>query len=838
MNWILLMAWRDSRRGRRRLLLFSASVVLGIAALVAIRSFGESLKTTIDSQAKSLLGADIVFSSRDEYPDEIHERIATLGGERSREVSLSSMAFFMRTMGTRLIQLRALEPGFPFYGDFETQPPEAAQKFRAEHGALVEEGLMSQFEAKIGDRVKLGQAEFVISGVLTKVPGETVAFSTIAPRIYIPYEDLARTGLLREESLARFKTYVKLPPGADPDASARKLERRFRENRVDITTVTERKRDLGRSMDNLQHFLSLGGLIALLLGGVGVASAVNVHAREKLASAATLRCLGLSSGRTMAIYLAQGLALGLIGSIAGAALGLIVQSILPAVVADFMPVQLETKIVWSAVAEAMLAGFAICGTFAILPLLPLRRVAPLAAIRSSLDTSVRVWDPWQIILTILLSIGVFAFSVSQAGNYRRGAGFFGGLAGAFFLLWLVSRLIIFTARHIISPRWPYVWRQGMANLFRPNNRTTLLTLSIGLGAFLILTLFLVQGTLVTDLLPQGEGDANAVLFDIQTDQREGVVKIMEAQNAPVLQSAPVVTMRLSAVKGRPTTELIRDPKRTIPRWILRREYRSSYRDTLQNSETHVAGQWPAKTEPNAPTPISIEDGIADDLKIEIGDELEFDVQGVKMQTRVAHLRKVDWKRLQPNFFVVFPTGVLEDAPGFFILTTRVASPESSAKLQREVVRAFPNVSAIDMSLILRTVEGVLKKISFVIRFMALFTVFTGLTVLAAAILTSRFQRVREAVLLRTLGASQKQVSQILLVEYFLLGFLASSTAAALSVGSSWALARFLFETPYTVAVVPLVITVASVCAITMLMGYLGARGPLSKPPLEVLRVET
>lgn len=838
MKWIFLMAWRDSRRGRRRLLLFSASVVLGIAALVAIRSFGESLKQTIEVQAKSLLGADLVFGSRDEFPAEVNSTIDEIGGERAREVSLSSMAFFMRTQGTRLIQLRALDPGFPFYGSLETQPLEAAQTFRSERGALVEASLMSQFDAKIGDRIKLGQAEFPIVGILEKVPGDTVAFASIAPRIYIPFDELSRTGLLRDESLARFKTYVKVPADIDPDVVARKLERRFREHRVDVDSVNERKQDLGRSMGNLERFLSLGGLIALLLGGVGVASAVNVHAREKLASAATLRCLGLSSGRTLAIYLVQGLGLGLIGSFAGAALGLIVQSVLPAVVADFVPVPIEHKIVWSAVGEAMLAGFAICGTFAILPLLPLRHVPPLAAIRSTVDTTARVWDAWQIILFILLSVGVLLFSVSQAGNWRRGLGFFGGLAGAFTLLWLVSRLIIFTARRAVSPRWPYVWRQGMANLFRPNNRTTLLTLSIGLGAFLILTLFLVQGTLLTDLLPQGARDANAVLFDIQQDQREGVVKIMRDQGAPVLQEAPLVTMRLASVKGRTTADLMRDPQRTTPRWVLRREYRSSYRDRLENSETHVSGQWPAKPTADGVVPVSLEKGIAEDLKVAIGDEIEFDVQGVPIKARVAHLREVDWRRLQPNFFVLFPTGVLDDAPAFFIITTRVDGAEQSAKLQREIVQQFPNVSAIDMTLIMRTVEGVVEKISFVIRFMALFTVFTGLTVLAAAILTSRFQRVREAVLLRTLGASQKQVSQILLVEYFLLGFLASLTAAALSVGSSWALAKFLFETPYSIAFAPLLITVASVCAITMIMGYLGARGPLAKPPLEVLRAET
>jgi putative ABC transport system permease protein len=367
----------------------------------------------------------------------------------------------------------------------------------------------------------------------------------------------------------------------------------------------------------------------------------------------------------------------------------------------------------------------------------------------------------------------------------------------------------------------------------------LLTLSLGLGTFLILTLFLVQGNLVRELLPAGADKANAALFDIQADQRDGVVAILKEQNLPVLQEAALVTMRIASVNGVSTGRLLKEQK--IPRWILRREYRSTYRDDLVDSEQTVSGQWPATGNREGMEdliPISMEDEIAKDLKVKIGDQIEFDVQGVPLRTRVAHLRKVDWRRMQPNFFVVFPTGVLESAPSFTILTTRVPNPEASANMQRAIVQKYPNVSAIDMTLILQTIESVVAKISLVIRFMALFTVFTGLTVLAAAILTGRYQRVREAVLLRTIGASRKQVGQILLVEYFLLGLVASGTAVALSIGSTWALARFLFEAPYHFAVTPTVLAVVIVCGVTMLMGFFGTRGLLSKPPLEVLRQES
>jgi putative ABC transport system permease protein len=836
LKWIFLMAWRDSRRSRRRLLLFSSSVVLGIAALVAIRSFGESMRIAIQENAKSLIGADLVFSSREKFTDDVANEIQNIGGKQAQEVSFSSMVYFQKTGGTRLVQVRGLEEGFPFYGTLETDPPAAATAFRNQHGALVEESLMTQFEAKIGDTIKLGQTQFPISGILKKVPGETVVFSTIAPRIYVPFADLQKTMLLRDDSLARYRTYVKTPSGVDPEAINKQLADDFREKRVFITTVEERKKDLGRATENLEHYLSLGGLIALLLGSIGVASAVHVHAKEKVTAAAVLRCLGLSSRRTLAIYLIQGLALGIIGAIVGAGLGLIVQSILPAVVADFVPVPMAQQFVWSAVAEAMLAGFTICGAFALLPLLPLRRVPPLAAIRASVEPPKAARDPIQWALALALAAGVLAIAISQSRRWQHGLAFFVGLLAAFLILGAAAKVVIWIARRVVSTRWPYIWRQGTANLFRPNNRTLLLTLSLGLGTFLILTLFLVQGNLVRELLPSGPDKANAALFDIQSDQRNGVVSILQEQNLPVLQEAALVTMRIASVKGISSAKLLRDQK--IPRWVLRREYRSTYRDNLVDTETTAGGKWPAPADIEGIIPISVEDEIAKDLKVKLGDEIEFDIQGVPIRTRVAHLRKVDWRRMQPNFFVVFPSGVLEDAPSFRILTTHVPNSEASAKMQRAVVQKFPNVSAIDMTLVLQTVESVVAKISLVIRFMALFTVFTGLTVLAAAILTGRYQRVREAVLLRTIGASRRQVGQILLVEYFLLGLVASGTAVLLATSSTWALAHFLFEAPYHFAMIPTISSIVIVCAVTMLMGFLGTRGLLSKPPLEVLRQES
>jgi putative ABC transport system permease protein len=295
-------------------------------------------------------------------------------------------------------------------------------------------------------------------------------------------------------------------------------------------------------------------------------------------------------------------------------------------------------------------------------------------------------------------------------------------------------------------------------------------------------------------------------------------------------------MRIQSVNGRASADLLKENK--VRRWVLRREYRSTYRDHLVGSEELLEGEWIKSASPNDDViSISLEKGISEDLGVGIGDEIVFDIQGIPVKTRVANLRKVDWRRVQANFFVVFPRGVLEEAPGFFIVTTRVADATQSAAMQRALVQKFPNVSSIDFTLVLRVVEGIVSKISFAIRFMALFTVFTGVILLITAVLNSRFQRLRESILLRTLGASSEQLLKIQVIEFFLLGLCASVTGIALAVGAQWLLTTFVFKTGFSVPVAHLLIAIALNSALTIVIGLLASRVVLNRPPLEVLRAE-
>lgn len=833
------MAWRDSRTSRKRLLIFSCSIVLGIAALTAIGSLGSNLERAIEEQAKALLGADLALSSRQPFPAEADDLFEELGGNQSREISLSTMVYFVRGEGTRLVQLRALSGAFPYYGDIETVPVEAAVEFRKGGGALVEENLLNQFGAKVGDTIRVGKLTTKILGELKKVPGESVAFSTIAPRVYISMSDLPQTDLLRQGSLANYKVFFQFPPQKDVSKLVDRIKPRLDKLRLSQDTVEKRKRELGRAMDNLYHFLNLVGFIALLLGGVGVASAIHVHVKQKLGTVALLRCLGGSIAQTFAIYLAQGMALGLFGACFGAALGVLIQSLLPRILSDFIPFAFQFHTSWLAITRGVGIGFAICLLFALLPLLSVRRVSPLEAIRASFQSHAGKIDPLRWLVMGLLAFGIVAFAISQSRNWRIGVGFAVGLGIAFALLTATAKALIFVTRKF-TPALPFAWRQGLSNLHRPNNRTLLLLLSLGLGTFLMLSLYLVQQSLLTQLVSTGGGkdQANTILFDIQADQREGVTNLVQSLNFPILDEAPIITMRILSLKGQSVESMMANKQNGISKWSLRHEYRSTYSDHLRDGEKIISGKWIPQVAPDTKvTPISVEEGVAKELHLGLGDEIVFDIQGVPVTNRVASLRQVEWRRIQPNFFVIFPRGILDDAPAMDILVTRVPTADDSAKLQREVVKRFPNVSLIDLRLILETVNSIVNKISFVIRFMAMFTVATGLLVLVGALLTGRYQRIQESILLRTLGASRGQIFRILFMEYFSLGLLGALTGILLALSAAWALSHFVFHIHFSPQLIPLVMALLSVPAFTVLTGLLMSRGVLNQPPLAILRSE-
>ena len=841
LRFILKMAWRDSRASRRRLLLFSLSIVLGVAALVAIGSVGENLRVAIDKEARGLLGADLEVSSRSKLTPEVEQYLTGLGGRQAREVSFPTMVVFPSARSqTRLVTLRGLEGSYPFYGSLLTDPPEAAGRLAAGEPVLVlEETLLSQFGLKPGDPVKLGTGTFTVAGGLKKIPGDAPGLTAMSPRVILPMRQLETTGLLGAGSLVRHRAFFQFPEGYDVERQARELKKRFSDQKLSTDTVAERKRGLGKAVESVDAFLSLVGFIALFLGAIGVASAMHVYVRQKLVTVAVLRCLGASAWQGFAVYLVQGLWIGIAGAAIGSSLGVALQQALPLVAKPWLPFDVEFSLSWPQVLQGFGAGVVICVLFTLLPLLAVRRVTPLSALRSGLGES-GGRDPLRWLVWLAIGAAVTAFAIQQTPRWQVGVGFVVALMLAFAVLTALAGLTAWAARKFFPSRAPYVWRQGVANLHRPQNRTVLLLLSLGLGTFLIVTMALTRATLLAQISGTGSGERpNLLFFDIQNDQIALLETTLKAEKAPLLAKAPIVTMKLSHYKGRPVNEVAKDKSLNIAAWTLRREYRCTFRGSLTSTEKVTAGRFTGMVEPGTePVPVSLEQGLAKEMQITLGDALEFDVQGVPLKAKVTSLREVDWRRMEPNFFILFPEGVLEGAPNFYVAATRAGSPADSSRVQQAVVTALPNVSAIDLGLVLETLDQIFSRVQLVVQVMALFTVFTGVIVLAGAVLGGRYQRLRETVLLRTLGASRRQLIYMQMVEYSILGVLGAAVGCGMAVAANAALAHWVFKTTPVLEPLTLVMATLAVTALTLFTGWLANRSITDHPPLEILREET
>jgi putative ABC transport system permease protein len=360
--------------------------------------------------------------------------------------------------------------------------------------------------------------------------------------------------------------------------------------------------------------------------------------------------------------------------------------------------------------------------------------------------------------------------------------------------------------------------------------------TIGLGAFIISTLNIVEKSMLSQVEFTGqENQSNTILFDIQPMQRDGVVKLMEDNKLKVNQVVPIITCRLGELKGKSIESLQSDTTDQVPNWALTREYRVTYRDSLHVSEELIKGKLQYKSADSVF--VTISEGMEESLAVSVGDSLVFDVQGVPIKTYISGIRKVEWPKDPPNFIFVFPSGVLESAPQIFVTATRIDDQQQANRFQQQLVMQYPNVSLIDLRLILSTVNDLFSKLGLVIRFLALFSVITGLVVLAGAVINSKFVRIKENVLLRTIGARTSLITKITLIEYAWLGLFSAMTGLILAMGGGWLLTKFFFEITFSFDGRELAIISLGVVVLTVLIGWFNSREVINTPPLQVLRKE-
>lgn len=836
-RWVWAMAWRDARHNFSRLALFIASIVTGIAAVVSLDALNYSLQNDIDRNAKELLGADLVVNGDRRFEGEVALALDSTNLEQAASADMASMVLFLNSGQSRLIRLVAFEGPFPFYGEIETLPEDAYEKVRTGGYAMMDETLAIQFEVSSGDSIKLGNKRFIVSGVVDKIPGGGGIMATFTPSVYISMADLDSTGLVQFGSRVNYKRFLKDPDPGHLEKLVGEIKQPLRNEGFSVETVESRKEGLGRGFGSVYRFFSLLAFIALILGCIGVASAVHLYAREKRQDVAVLRCVGSTGWQAFSIFFIQIFFLGLLASVVGSFIGAGIQQILPILLRDLLPFDLALSMPWGSLAMGLLLGAIVSTLFSILPLVSVRFVPPLTVLRS--DTSARkVYPRTKIIAVVLIILFPILFTAYQTQSWITGLVFFGGLAVALGCLSLVAMLLLYLVRKFFPSNAGFILRHSLSNLYRPNNQTRVLLVTIGLGAFIISTLNIVEQSMLSQVEFAGqENQSNTILFDIQPHQRDGIIALIKDKNLEVNQVVPIVTCRLSEVKGRTVDEWQKDTTDQMPNWALTREYRVTYRDSLHRSEELIEGEMHALKEGADSVWVTISEGMEENLEVSVGDSLVFDVQGLPLKAFISGVRKVDWPKDPPNFTFVFPAGVLEQAPQTFVTATRINETNARA-FQQRMVTEYPNVSLIDLRLILETVNQLFDKLGLVVRFLAMFCLITGLVVLAGAVANSKFVRMKENVLLRTIGARTRQITTITIIEYAWLGLFSATTGLLLSIGSGFLLTKYFFEMEFAFDVIEIAVIGVGVILLTVLIGWWNSREVINTPPLQVLRKET
>lgn len=818
------MALRHFLRERQLGVLFVLCLMFGVAGMLSLGGFAKQARQTLDLQSKTLLGADVVVSHTGPFPVEVlnslRKALASHHGQMLQEVSFRSMAIFPSKSGhdtntSRLVQVRAMEQGLPFYGELECWPKESAKTYSDGPFALIEEGLSFQFGLRLGDTIRIGQAEFRIHGFIQRIPGELPLRSLIGPRVFIPFSSLESTNLLGTGSLATYRVAVRFSRSVDSNQFVQTIEALHTKHQLEIDTVASRKKSLGNRLRNVYALLTLSSLVGLLLGSVATMAATLLYIRRKRSQVSVLKTVGASSSQILLMFIFHLLLLSGLSVSLGMALGLSVQSFLNHQLSFLTPVLVDGPVSGKNLVYIGLVSLACPLLFTSYALFQLKQTTPLEVLRPTPGNS--RMEKWSLLSWFAIFLGLFCLLFLELNNFIYACYFCLGVTACVLCFASFGVGFRFVLRRVLLQSLPFSLKQGFRQLYRPENQTVLLFISIGFSSFLMLTLVMTSQMLLAQLAASDEHDqANIVLFDVQTDQVEGASTILKQHRLPILDKVPVVTMRLSHINGKSTSKLQDDPDLSIPDWVLRREYRSTYREKLVDTEQLLSGHWPVRDSLNIP--ISVEEGIAEKLQVSLGSRLTFDVQGLSLETEIVAIRKVNWAKAQPNFFVVFPPQVLEAAPQFFVLVSRAQNSKQSALLQKDIIQAYPSISVIDLRVILDTTKQILAKLSSLSSAAMSFSVLTGIFVLISATLMSQEARTRDLIILRTLGAKTIQLRGILLAEYGFLGGISLLGALILAVIAVNILSYTVFDLSYVPNVTNAILLALMFLCLILLVG--------------------
>lgn len=885
--FIFRMAWRETRGAWRHFLYFFACIAIGVGALVGVSLFGTNVDRAVTKEARGLLGGDLEI--RLTHPLSLTGRaVLDSLGERSMAFTHVSELVAMAahttsgssvTQSTQIIELKAVESSYPLYGAIRLEPPQSpdillhpdARRCGGPScfGALVQESLLIRMGLLVGDQLKIGQAMFLITGIVQTEPDRMANAFSLGPRVMISQEGLRAAGLIKPGSRVRERYLVKIPPGKAVEPLLSELRSRLAADSVRVSSYRAAQPQLRQFLDQLSRYLGLIGLTALFIGGLGVGTSIHAFLRDKLRTIAILKAVGADSATVVSTYVVQAIFLGSVGSLAGILLGIGLQRALPSLMAGLFASDLlaqlgvSFELSWSSIGPLTKGGtLGLLSTllFTLWPLLKIRDIHPGAIFRRDAEQATveqetfpsRWWVKWG--LTDRLNVGtaggiilgLCALSVWQAGSWSIGLLFLGALSLAIGVLFVCARMFVRGLAWAPVPRVLSV-RYALGNLVRPGGQATGIMVAIGIGVMVIVTVSLVEQALLRQVQENRPTDAPTFFFiDIQPDQAKEFVLLVERQSdRPCPELTPLVRSRLRAIDGHVITaeeRMEKDERRTEGReergkqWYLTREYVLTFLEELPKDNQVVKGEWWRPGQAFSPPQVSVEEEAASHLGLAIGSIMEFDIQGATVSAEVSSIRKVEWGNFSTNFYMILSPGALDGAPFTYVATVRL-SPSEEVPLQRAVVAAFPNVSAIHIGDVLDSFARVLDRLSLAIRAVALFCVLAGGLVMASSLAATRYRRLYESVILKALGATRGLVARAFAIEYVLLGAVAGLIGMALGTVLSWAVLRYVFDLPWSTHPRVLGIGLLLTMVLTLIVGFASTYRILGQRPLAVLRHE-
>ncbi|CAN5600276.1 ABC transporter permease [soil metagenome] len=840
MKFIFNLTRREIRSSWRRLLFFFLCIALGVGSVVALRSLIQNLTKVVGNDARALMTADLeVTSTNDFSPTDIGKIESVIARfpdveARNETISTASMARPVDPANESLefVELKGIEPPFPLVGSFTLSSGEPFDfKLLENKGAVIAKVLLEELKVKGGDKLRIGESEFEIRATFDEEPGGSSGFR-LGARVFVEKTAFDDAGITRNTS--RIRRRILYRTSDNPTALVTGLREALKGSTIQVNSYREQQENLSGQFERTENYLALTGLLILVLGGVGVWNVARAFVEQKRKTVAVLKCLGAGGNRIITVYLLQILTLGLIGSLFGVVLaqgGLLFAKWR---FVDALPVKMSYAINTSTAWQGVVLGIMISLLFSALPLLQIRSIKPKLLLRDENNDNLSKldWTKWlfgAISLAALLGLAVW-----QAGSFKVGAFFLGGLAATGGVLYVSAALLTWLLKKV-KRLSSFSIRQAVNSLYRPGNQTRIILLAVGLGAFVVLTVQVMQTNLVREFdFSRNRRLPSLIFVDIQKSQIADVAAIIEQRTSEKPEQVPTVRARIAYVNGEAIDYQNTEVKQQQGQ--IGREFAITYRAKTEENETVIGGTW-WNTDQNPDTPeVSVEETMAKTLKLSPGDSITFDISGRKVTALVSNIRKIDVRNARTAFVFVFKPGTLEKAPQSYAVTTLNHLPATDRqRLQREVLDKFPNVQIFDVADIIDAVNKLVNNFVIAISFVGSFVLLSGILILVGSVALTKSQRIYENAILKTLGANRRTLATIMLAEYGLLGLLAGIIATGFSQTLSYLVIKYLMDIEWQFD--PL-LTAAGVLVTALLVMVVGAAASfdvLFRKPLATLR---